>query len=208
VSRTHPDVSRVARGPAKLRFSYEPEILGTGGALRPVREFLDGAPFWMVNADIAAAVAPEPFAAAFASGDGLAATWLEPKKGPRTVEADRRGRVTCYRSPTPGVAGTYTLCGLHLLSPAVFDFLPEDRPFCTLVDVFERAMEKGRFANGVVVPDGYWDDAGTADALLRIHGDAKRLARRGAAGGALYDAGEDRCAAGAASFFCVGRRFP
>ena len=28
---------------------------------------------------------------AFVTGDGLAAAWLEPKKGPRTVEMDRRG---------------------------------------------------------------------------------------------------------------------
>jgi NDP-sugar pyrophosphorylase family protein/aminoglycoside/choline kinase family phosphotransferase len=191
-------------GSAKIRCSFEPEILGTGGALRPVRDFLGGEPFWVMNADIAAAVDPAPFVAAFERGGKFAATWLEPKKGPRTVEADRRGRVTCYRSPTPAVAGTYTLCGLHLLSPDVFAYLPEDKPFCTLVEVFERAMENGVFVDSVVVRDSYWDDAGTVESLLRIHADAKRLARAGHAGGALYDAAADRLAERATSFFCVG----
>ena len=190
-------------GGAAIRFSYEPEILGTGGALRPLKDFLKDGPFWVMNADIAAALDPEPLLQAFAKGDGLAAAWLEPKKGPRTVEADRRGRITCYRSPTPGVAGTYTFCGLQLLSPEIFDFLPET-PFCTLVDAYNRAMERNRFVDGVAVKGSYWDDAGTVEAYLRIHGDAKRAARSGQAGGALYDPGADLCPREDAHFFCVG----
>ena len=192
------------KGTAKIRTSCEPEILGTGGALRPLREFLQDEPFWVMNADIAASVAADPLVTAFEAGDGFAATWLEPKKGPRTVEADRRGRITCYRSPTPCVPGTFTLCGLHLLSPDVFKFLPDDRPFCTLVDVYERAMEQNRFVSGVAVSGSYWDDAGTVEAYLRIHGDAKRCAKIHKAGGEFYDARADRRGPDDAPFFCVG----
>ena len=154
---------------AEIRTSYEPEILGTAGALRPLRSFLGAEPFWVVNADIAARVAAEPLLQAFAAGDGLAAAWLEPKKGPRTVEADRRGRITCYRSPTPGVPGTFTFCGLQLVSPRIFEFLPE-RPFCTLVEAYEHALEHGVCVQGVAVKDSFWDDAGTVEAYLRLHG--------------------------------------
>jgi len=156
-------------GKASIRTSYEPEILGTAGALRPLRSFLGAEPFWVVNADIAARVAAEPLLQAFAAGDGLAAAWLEPKKGPRTVEADRRGRITCYRSPTPGVPGTFTFCGLQLVSPRIFEFLPE-RPFCTLVEAYEHALEHGVCVQGVAVKDSFWDDAGTVEAYLRLHG--------------------------------------
>lgn len=190
-------------GRAKVHFSYEPEILGTGGALRPLRRFLSHGPFWVMNADIAAALDPAPLLQAFESGDGLAAAWLEPKKGPRTVESDRRGRITCYRSPTPGVPGTATFCGLQLLSPAVFDYVPE-RPFSTLVDAYSQAMEHNRFVDGVAVPGSYWDDAGTVEAYLRIHGDAKRCAKAGQAGGAFYDPQADRCEREETHFFCVG----
>lgn len=189
-------------GPLKIRVSHEPVILGTGGALRPVRDFLGDAPFWVANADVAAALDPLPLARAFEKGSGLAAAWLEPRKGPRTVEADRRGRITCYRSPTPGVPGTYTFCGLQLVSPEVFPLLP-DRPFCTLVDAYTQGMENGLFVDGVVVPGSYWDDAGTAEAYLRIHGEVKRAARLGRAGGALYEPRLDRRGAGDTHFFCV-----
>ncbi len=191
------------QGGAAVRESYEPEILGTGGALRPLRGFLGEEPFWVLNADIAAVVEAGPLLRAFEAGGGFGAAWLEPKKGPRTVEADRCGRITCYRSPTPGVAGTYTFCGLQLLSPEVYGFLPEG-PFSTLVQAYERALEAGRCVRGVAVPGSFWDDAGTLDAYLRIHGDAKRGARAGGPAGTLYEARFDRLGPQEAGFFCVG----
>ena len=99
--------------------------------------------------------------------------------------------------------GTYTFCGLQLVSPRLFDFLPA-QPFCTLVDAYTEAMQAGVFVDGVPVPGSYWDDAGTVEAYLRIHGETKRLAKAGKAGGGLYDARVDRCGEGASHFFCVG----
>jgi len=198
------DYLALRRGRARLTFSFEPEILGTAGALRPLEDFLKVGPFWVVNADIAASLNPAPLLKAFSSGEGLAAAWLESKKGPRTVEADRHGRITCYRSPTPGVSGTFTFCGLQLLSPRIFGFLP-DRPFCTLVEAYEQAMGHGVFVDGVAVPGSYWDDAGTIEAYRRIHAEVKRLAKAGKAGGELYDAQSDRCGKNEAHYFCVAQ---
>ena len=177
-------------GPAHIQFSWEPEILGTGGALRTLQPFLQDAPFWIVNADIVAGVEPAPFAAALQRHDRfVAAAWLEPRKGPRTVETARR-HITTYRSPHPGALGTATFCGLQLVSPRIFDFLPS-KPVCSLVDVYESAAAAGWAVAGVRVPGSYWDDAGTVAAYLRIHADVRRRALRGQVGGELYDAACD-----------------
>ena len=40
------------RGPAKVTVAEEPEILGTGGVLNPLRYMLGTEPFWLVNGDI------------------------------------------------------------------------------------------------------------------------------------------------------------
>lgn len=178
-------------GKARVRVSFEPEILGTGGALRPVRDFLSDAPFWMVNADIVASLKPDDLVGAFSSGGGLASAWLEPKKGPRTVEADRKGRITCFRSPTPGVPGTFTFCGVQVVSPRVFEFLPESG-FCTIVEAYEGAMRQGLLVDGVVVKGSYWNDAGTPEAYLQIHRDLQD----GATGNADGKRGQN-------AFFCV-----
>ena len=207
--------------PMRVRVSHEPEILGTGGALVPLRDFLGGGSFWVMNADIAASLDPGPLLEAFelgvrseelgvgseelgVGGGCLAAAWMEPRRGPRTVEMDRKGRVTCWRSPTPGVEHTYTFCGLQVVSPRIFDFIPDGGGAFSIVDVYERAMGQGVFVRGVEVPGSYWDDAGTVEAYLRIHGEVKRLAAAGKRGGELYDAEIDRHAASAKTFFCVG----
>jgi NDP-sugar pyrophosphorylase family protein len=194
---------RAARqGKARLTLSVEPEILGTGGALRPLRSFFSDEPFWMMNADIVASLQPEPMFKAFEASGSFAAAWLEPKKGPRTVEMDYSGRVTCWKSPTPGVERTYTFCGLQLLSPKIFNFLPETA-FSPIVEAYERAMAKNLFVHGATVPGSYWDDAGTIEAYRRIHGEVKKLARAKKAGGELYDAKGDRLAITSKNFFAV-----
>ena len=190
------------QGRAQTRISHEPEILGTGGALRPLKAFLGHEPFWMMNADIAASVNPDPLVKAFESSDCFASAWLEPKKGPRTVEMDYAGRITCWRSPTPGVKHTFTFCGLQLVSPRIVYFLPE-AAFSTIVDAYQRAMDANLFVRGVAVPGSYWDDAGTVASYLRIHADIKKLAQTKKPGGEWYDEKADRFPLTAKSFFCV-----
>ncbi len=190
-------------GPARVTFSREPAILGTGGALRPLREFLGGEPFWLVNADIAFSVSPEPLARAFARSGDWAAAWLDPRRGPRTVETDATGRITTYRSMRPGTAGTATFCGLQLLSPAVIDLLPSDQPACSIVSAYERGLNEGRHVAGVAVPGSYWNDAGTLQAYLATHAEVKRLAQAGRPGGELYARTLDRAAARSRVFCCL-----
>jgi NDP-sugar pyrophosphorylase family protein/aminoglycoside/choline kinase family phosphotransferase len=190
------------KGTAQTRVSHEKEILGTGGALRPLRSFLGQEPFWMMNADIAASVNPEPLVKAFEASGCFASAWLEPKKGPRTVEMDYAGRITCWRSPTPNVEHTYTFCGLQLVSPRIVDFLPET-PFSTIVDAYQRAMDANLFVRGVAVPGSYWDDAGTVASYLRIHADVKKFAQTKKLGGEWYDPTADRFSPKDKSFFCV-----
>src|SRR5574344_2653965 len=48
------------KGKAAIVFSEEKEILGTGGALRPLAGRFDG-PFWIVNADVAWSIDSQPF---------------------------------------------------------------------------------------------------------------------------------------------------
>ena len=163
------------RGPLTLHELPEPEILGTGGCLRNLAAHLHGQPFWLVNGDILFTVQPAALEEAFARSGNFAAAWLEPKRGPRTVEMDYAGRITCYHSPTPAVEHTYTFTGISLLSPEVLDFLPQEKAACTLIEAFEAAMFKGRFVQGAVDKAAYWNDAGTLERYLAAHRDARKL---------------------------------
>ncbi|MEM7393159.1 MAG: phosphotransferase [Verrucomicrobiota bacterium] len=153
----------------RIQFSFEPEILGTGGALRRAAWFLDGQPFWMANADVVAQLDPAPLLDRFEETPTLAALWMHPDRGPKTVELKRSGHIKTFRSPTPGGPGTMTFCGLQLLHPDILNFISEQETFSSIIDAYEAAMRKRRRVIGVAVPDAWWADMGTPEQYLEVH---------------------------------------
>jgi len=197
---------RTRVGPAAFTFFHEQAILGTGGALRPMRAFLGNDPFWLVNADIAFSVAPEPLLRAFKRSGGWGAAWLDPRRGPRTVKTDTRGRIVNYTCAVPGARGTATFCGLQLLSPELLEHLPPDPPLaCSIVTAHVRALGHGRAVVGIKVPGSYWSDAGSLRTYLATHADVKRRALSGLSGGELYDSALDHAPARGRSFCCLAQ---
>ena len=151
----------------QINFSFEPDILGTGGALRRAEWFIGNQPFWLINSDIVADLKPDALIKTFASRKCLSAAWLHPTLGPRTVEMSN-GWITTFQSPAPATKGTFTFCGLHLVSPRVLDFLPESG-FAGIIPAYERAMKKGLRVAGVCVPNSFWADIGTPQQYLDAH---------------------------------------
>ena len=173
----------------RINLSYEPEILGTGGALRALSWFFDGEPIWMMNADVAADLDPRPLVDDFAKGRKLASLWLYGDAGPCSVEMNRN-RVRNFRSRRAGSKGTYTFTGLHLLSADVLPFLPASG-FSTIVDAYEKGMDNGLTVGGVHVPGAYWRDLGSPEDYILAHREIRARARAGMAGARLYDASFD-----------------
>ncbi len=155
---------------ANIIVSEEPEILGTGGVLNPLRTFIGNDDFWLVNGDIVIEnVKPEPILKAFESSGNFAACLVSDTQGPRTIEADPEGRVCNWKSDFPGDYGTYTYCGCAVLSPDIFHYL---RPsgFSSIVSAYEEAMmTDAKFVVGVTQDKAFWGDAGTLESYLEIH---------------------------------------
>lgn len=176
--------TRCAEG-LKISVSFEPEILGTGGALRKASWFLDSEPFWMVNADLAIDLDHGALTRLFCLRRPLAVLWLHPAKGPRTVEM-RDGVITNFQSARPETDGTYTFCGLHLVSPDILDYLPREG-FGTVIGGYDSAMHKGRLVMGVCEENSFWEDIGTPESYLRAHEQIALRYKAGLAGAALFD---------------------
>jgi NDP-sugar pyrophosphorylase family protein/aminoglycoside/choline kinase family phosphotransferase len=166
----------------RCSFSFEPDILGTGGALRRAAWFVESdQPLWIMNADVLGDLSPWPLLRALPEHDAVAALWLDPVRGPRTVDT-AHGLITSLRSATPAAPGTATFCGLQLVSPRLFRYLPSSG-FATLVNVYEAAMRRGERIAGVTVPGAYWSDIGTPADYRAAHRDTLALARLRARGG-------------------------
>lgn len=162
-----PNVKGCRTGP-RINLSFEPEILGSGGALARANWFLNEAPFWIINGDVVADLNPDPLVQALAERRCLAALWLHPEQGPRSVEMDSAGLISNFQSSRPGTAGTYTFCGLHLVRPAILDYIAPLR-FSSIIQAYHRAMAAGWRIRGLVLPRAYWADVGTPASYLQAH---------------------------------------
>ncbi len=167
-----------------VSFSYEPEILGTGGVLKRAAWFLDEAPCWMLNADAAADLAPPPFFRCGLDDETIALLWLHATQGPRTVEM-REGVIRSFRSERPGTPGTYTFCGLHYFDMRILQFIEGDG-FSSIISAYEQAMQNGMRVGGLSPRNVYWADIGTPEQFLEAHREVKQAAQHGSRGAALY----------------------
>ena len=157
----------------RIKVSYEPEILGNGGVLNPLREWIANEPFYLVSSDIVMENVPDlekPFDQLKTSG--CVGVCLVTESGPRTIEVEPESKfVTCWKSPDPGVNGTYTYCGFAILKPSILKYVKPDG-FSSIVTAFERAMmEGGKFVKAVKSDDLLWEDAGTIQRYVDLNRD-------------------------------------
>lgn len=154
------------------RAVFEPEILGTGGVLNPLRDWLGGDDFWLVNGDIVfeAPDLPPSFASAPLAPDCIGCC-LATEEGPRTIEVEpESGFVTNWHSPDPGWNGTWTYCGVARLAAKILDYVKPEG-FSSIVEAYEAAMMDGRFMKAVAPEGLLWTDAGTVDSYIALNRD-------------------------------------
>ena len=152
------------------RASYEPEILGTGGVLNPLREWIGNDDFYLVNGDIVI----ENFVGFkhFKGFNDETVAWaLTTEEGPRTIEVEpESGYVTNWKSDDAGYPGTFTYCGFAVLSHRILDYVAPTG-FSSIVQAYEKAMMDGRFVKAVMPKDLLWEDAGTIQKLIDVNRD-------------------------------------
>jgi NDP-sugar pyrophosphorylase family protein/aminoglycoside/choline kinase family phosphotransferase len=183
--RVEQHVQNHPREDMRVSLSYEPEILGTGGAVANASSFLGDAPFWIVNADIAADVDDRPFLGYLGAYDAVGALWMHDRRGPRTVEM-RVDKIVSFRSH-PHHGSTYTFCGIQLVSPDIFRHIPRGE-FSSIVEAYERAMQDGGNVRGVWHKQCYWADLGTPEQYLEAHREVKAAWEDSKPGARLFSA--------------------
>jgi len=147
---------------AHFEFSFEPEILGTGGAIRNVRSLLEReVDFFVVNGDTVQFTRFGELRAARQRADALAAiTMRHPPAGDSfTAVWLEKGIVTGFGE---GHGEALMFSGTHLISSRVFAYLPIT-DFSSIVDeVYRPIVETGREVIAGVVNEGpLWFDIGT-----------------------------------------------
>jgi len=145
----------------EFEFSFEPEILGTGGGIRKVRQSLKGEQdFFLVNGDTVQFPSFEALRDARRGLDALAALTLRhPPAGDRFTKVFFDGtRITGFGS---GSGEALMFSGSHCISNRIFDYLP-DRDYSGITeDVYLPVLRDASESIAGVVSDGIWFDIGT-----------------------------------------------
>ena len=168
------------RGRCELRYSHEPEILGTGGGLRRAREHFEREDvFFLVNGD---SVQFPPWAKLAASTrmPGAVASMLlrHPPRDDRFTRVWFDGhRVTAIGATGSGEPLMFS--GVHALTPDVFDCLPA-REFSGMTeDFYVPMLERGERTIAGVVDDGLWFDVGNPWRYLQASRELSAASGRG-----------------------------
>jgi len=144
---------------------HEPEILGTGGAIRNLKDFWDDRPFMVVNSDILTDIDPGAVYT-FHRNHGHPVT-LALCDAPEfnTVTLDAAGRVLAFRGDGPDAQGfrRLTFTGIQVLDPRTIDYIPSGR-FYASIDAYQNMIREGLTIRGwVAEPAMLWQDLGTPD---------------------------------------------
>ena len=152
---------------ASIRVSHEPELLGTAGALRPLRDFLDES-FVVLYGDVVTDADLGELMAHHRSRKALATlTYYRSEelaaKGLMTVSGG--GRVASFvEKPTTTTAPAFVNAGLYVLEPEIV-LLVDDGFSDFGNDVWPRLASEGERLFGYELVGAYVRDIGSPDAL-------------------------------------------
>jgi len=168
----HPDSIRQAAGERfrnlHIHYSHEPEILGTGGAIRKAAPLLGDRPFAVMNgdmlidiplqkaleqhlryeADITLVIMKNEL---YSSYGGL--PFVQPESGPLVLSGIPAGEGEKYH---------YT--GVQIVSPRVISLIPENQKCEIFLDIYPQLIQK-RSIHGFLY-DGLWLEIGTLKEYL------------------------------------------
>lgn len=156
---------------------HEPVIQGTGGGIRGLRRFLEDDHFVVFNGDILFALDLEPVIRGHReSGAGSTMVLLPMPEGEKfaAVELDAQQRVRRIAKHGPGGERLtpWHFSGVHVMSPAVFDFMSPDGEEDINRAVYIRMIEAGLSVRGAVPQSAtYWSDLGTPARYLAAQSD-------------------------------------
>jgi len=164
-----------------IQFSPEPEILGTGGGLWAAARFLKGdEPFILHNVDIMSTLDIGALVQHHQNNQALATLALMARKSSRHFLTDERNYICGHENTTKnlvrlrrapvGHTSRMAFCGVHIITPEIFDKIARSGRF-SIVDVYLELAEKGLPIIGLPMNEFYWQDVGKLEALNEIEQD-------------------------------------
>lgn len=118
----------------RVRYSYEKKLLDTGGGLKKVEYFLKNDTFVMYNCDVITNVNLRKMFAFHKRNKNFVTLLASKTHTPKAILVDKNGRVVDIRTK-----GNYAFCGIHIIEPFIFKFIPKGIPI-SIIDVYKKGV--------------------------------------------------------------------
>lgn len=154
----------------RVEFSPEEKLLDTGGGLKQAAPFFDdGQPFLLHNVDIVSNIDLQAMLAAHRERDALATLAAKQRPTSRYLLFDEHdllcgwrslveGRIVHAREPK-GSVRELGFCGIHVISPHIFDLLSEEGAF-PIIEAYLRLAADGQQLRLFSADNCEWRDIG------------------------------------------------
>lgn len=168
-----------SRAGLPLTFNREAgEIQGTGGGIRGLRDFLRDGTFVVLNGDVLFGCDLAQILSAHERSGAAATMVLMPlpegeKYNPVELDGAHHVRRIAGHGPGGDRLTPWHFTGVHVMSPAVFDFMSPSGAEDINRDVYPRMLAKGLVIHGHRVDPyaHYWSDLGTPPRYVATHRD-------------------------------------
>jgi NDP-sugar pyrophosphorylase family protein len=156
----------------QFQYSYESEILGTGGGIFKAKSFLKGSEsFLVINADIITDFDLKSMIGTHSSLNAaatLAVIQSERAKEFGVLTVNQSGFISSILGNPDRQDGLQTFfSGVHILKEDLLDIPIQNRKFCIIREVYVPMLAMGEKL-GAYLHTGYWDDLGTPERLMQV----------------------------------------
>lgn len=141
----------------RIRYSEEPEILGSGGGLKRAAALMKGESFVAINADTLMDIDIRAVMAAHNPKHAGLMTLIpiSPTDTYGRVARNANGHLAEFGS------GDYTFAGVQIVTPQLIAQLPEGE--CSVIEAGYKPLISGGATVDTVIHTGYWNDIGTVE---------------------------------------------
>ncbi len=148
-----------------IHVSHEPEILGTGGAIRSLSHFWEDAPFIVVNADIVTDIDLKAVYQCHLGSDAPVTLVMHDRPPFNQVWVDENDRITGFKrlgNVESGGCRELAFTGIHVIDPKILPWIPREG-FSDIIHVYQRMIDSGVPIHAHRVCHHYWQDMGRPD---------------------------------------------
>lgn len=147
----------------KILYSEENEILGTGGGIKKVEEYLDTDNFVIINSDTIIDLDLGNLMKFHKEQESMATMVLRKDK-----DADKFGafgindnnEIIRIQDLGDRKSSGYMFTGIHIISKQAFSYLAKDKKFCIIESFYKKAFIENKKITAFVY-NGFWSDLGT-----------------------------------------------